>query len=350
MASSTQTPIIFTIARMNPPHPGHMFLVSELLVDALQQNATSIYLLLSNSQDGTDNPLECDNTEQEIDKKRLVGEMVSNVKSQMAAATQKLKDKLQGIEIVIKCFSQNPFSSLAGIISNKQDIDLRMIVGIDRSSFFTSFRNWYLLNDTNVNKVQVRLLTRSEDDSEDDESSVQSMSATKIRNLVREYKKSSDEGKKVIMNNLSQYYEGYVEPTNVETLVDVLSQNLEDIKTKNKNARKPKPKPKPAASDGLLLTEMRGSATWYNLLEQQIEKKIFESNNPKSNVTKANTDYSKKWLSWANQQMVSRDEVGVGVGGKPTKSKKPMKTKKRITFRNNKGRVKRNTKRNNYKK
>ena len=32
------TPIIFTIARMNPPHPGHMFLVSELLADAVKKS------------------------------------------------------------------------------------------------------------------------------------------------------------------------------------------------------------------------------------------------------------------------------------------------------------------------
>ena len=138
------TPIIFTIARMNPPHPGHMFLVSELLADALRNHATKIYILLSSSQDAEDNPMPCENPDSDPniidDKKKLVKKMAESVKSQMAAANPGVQD----IEVIVICFSSFPFAPLYEIMSDEPDVELRMVVGIDRFSFFSSLSLVYI--------------------------------------------------------------------------------------------------------------------------------------------------------------------------------------------------------------
>lgn len=324
------TPIIFTIARMNPPHPGHMFLLSELLADALAKNATTIYILLSSSQDGVDNPLDCENLDSDPDiiddKKKLVEKMAESVKSQMAAANP----KVTAIKVEVICFGSVPFSPLYDVMGDEPDVELRMIVGIDRFSFFGSLCSMFLLSDTPVNKVSVKLLTRTEDD---EPGGVKSMSATKIRNLVRDYKKASERDKQAIMEKLNKVYEGYVDPGDVKPLVDVLSQRLEDIPLKHKKSSKPPVYPLGVESLGLL-TEERGSKNWVEQMQDKIEKN-------EAKIAKKRDEKIESWLEWANSlHIASRAEVG----GKPRKTKR-TKTIKRRTRRHNK----RNT-RNNYKK
>jgi len=344
--ASPPSPIIFTIARMNPPHPGHMFLVSELLADALEQNATTIYILLSSSQDGVDNPLDCENPDSDPniidDKKKLVKKMAESVKSQMAPANPKVTD----IKVEVICFGSVPFSPLHKVMGDEPDVELRMIVGIDRFTFFGSLCSMFLLNNTSVNKVSVKLLTRTEDD---EPGGVKSMSATKIRNLVRDYKKASEKDKETIfMPQLNKVYEGYVDPRDIKPLVDVLSARLEEIPLKHKKASKAPVYPPGVESIGVL-TEERGSENW----KEQMHEKIAKN---EEKVAKKRDEKIESWLEWANSlHLPSREEVSseVGdkaeVGGKPKKTKqKQRKTMKRKTMR----RIRRKTKpsRNYYKK
>lgn len=344
--ASPPTPIIFTIARMNPPHPGHMFLISELLADALATNATTIYILLSSRQDGVDNPLDCDSRDPDIiDKKRLVDEMVNSVKRQMATANPEVRDNLQLIEVVIICIVGNTFSPLSSIMSGKQNIDLRMIVGIDRSEFYDSLCSMYLFNDTPVNQVSVKLLTRTEDD----EGGVESMSATKIRDLMRGY--VSKENKADVDAQMNKVYEGYVIPENIVRLVDALSKNLVEVKKDDQEKESKPKKSKPAPRVESFLTETRHSDDW----NVKMQKKIAIN---EAKVAKKSDDKIEIWFDWAESigfNIPSRAEVGakVGdkaeVGGKLKKTKqKRRKTMKRRTMR----RIRRKTKtsRNYYKK
>jgi hypothetical protein len=332
---------------MNPPHPGHMFLVSELLVDALRNHATTIYILLSSSQDGVDNPLDCENPDSDPniidDKKKLVKKMAESVKSQMAPANPKVTD----IKVEVICFGSVPFSPLYEIMSDEPDVELRMIVGIDRFTFFGSLCSMFLLNNTSVNKVSVKLLTRTEDD---EPGGVKSMSATKIRNLVRDYKKASEDDKKTIMDQLNKVYEGYVDPRDIKPLVDVLSARLEEIPLKHKKASKAPVYPPGVESIGVL-TEERGSENW----KEQMHEKIAKN---EEKVAKKRDEKIESWLEWANSlHLPSSEEVGdeakVGdkaeVGGKSKKTKQKRRiTMKRKTMR----RIRRKTKtfRNYYKK
>jgi len=334
------TPIIFTIARMNPPHPGHMFLVSELLADALRNHATKIYILLSSSQDRVDNPMPCENPDSDPniidDKKKLVKKMAESVKSQMAAENPEVEDEVKDIEVIVICFGSVPFSPLNDIMGDEPDVELRMVVGIDRFTFFSSLCSMFLLNNTPVNKVSVKLLTRSEDD---EPGGVKSMSATKIRNLVRDYKKESPAGKEAIMGQLNKVYERYVESKNIKELVDVLCERLEDIPLKHKPMSKASAYPL-AEQSICLLSEERGSKNWNEQMHNKIEKNEAKNAENAKNAKKPDENI-KKWLTWAaSLHLLSREEVGAEeeagdgakVGGNSNKTKR-MKTMTRKTMR-----------------
>ena len=282
------TPIIFTIARMNPPHLGHMLLVSELFADALEQNATNIYILLAIYQDAEDNPLDfSSNDPNTIDKKRLVSEMISNVKRQMAIEN----NNISYIEFKIICidkYSSTPLYELMNSKPYNENVELRMIVGTDRFSFFDSFYSAFLLNNTPVNKIRIKFLKRS-----DDGSGVESMSATKIRNLVRDYKKASENNKPAIIAKLNKIYEGYVDPENIKLLVKVLSERLKDVPLGRKKASDDPGYPLAKDSHGIL-TEERGSKNWIEKMKSQIIIKINEAKNPNPNH-----DNIVDWLAWA---------------------------------------------------
>ena len=51
--------IIFSIARMNPPTPGHMFLIETLIREAIDKNVNDVYVILSKTNNNQDDPIPC---------------------------------------------------------------------------------------------------------------------------------------------------------------------------------------------------------------------------------------------------------------------------------------------------
>lgn len=49
---------IFTVARMNPPTPGHFELIQKMLEEAIRHNVKKIHIILSSKTDSVKNPLE----------------------------------------------------------------------------------------------------------------------------------------------------------------------------------------------------------------------------------------------------------------------------------------------------
>jgi hypothetical protein len=56
--------IIFTIARMNPPTPGHIYLLENMIELALKNNVSQINIILSSTVDDEKNPVECEEKRQ----------------------------------------------------------------------------------------------------------------------------------------------------------------------------------------------------------------------------------------------------------------------------------------------
>lgn len=95
LSSAKEQQIIFTIARMNPPTPGHMKLIKKLIVEA---KTVKIYILLQAGEKAgkeKQNPLTCS------EKKRFLLEMIKNLgeagkKVEVVCADDKLnKDCIQ---------------------------------------------------------------------------------------------------------------------------------------------------------------------------------------------------------------------------------------------------------------
>ena len=63
---SLENTIIFTIARMNPPTPGHIYLLENMIEKALDANVNKINIILSATIDTEKNPIECEEKRQII--------------------------------------------------------------------------------------------------------------------------------------------------------------------------------------------------------------------------------------------------------------------------------------------
>ena len=73
MAAEQFQHFIFTIARMNPPTPGHLLIIEELINEALTKEAGEVYVILSKSNETNDDPLDCQ-TKKEVILKMLTSE------------------------------------------------------------------------------------------------------------------------------------------------------------------------------------------------------------------------------------------------------------------------------------
>lgn len=83
--------IIFTIARMNPPTPGHLFLVQKLIDKAIALNVDEVYIILSKSNDDNENPILCEEKQIMLGKIDDVSKtMINALKQRMIAETPSL--------------------------------------------------------------------------------------------------------------------------------------------------------------------------------------------------------------------------------------------------------------------
>ena len=170
--------IIFTISRMNPPTPGHLLLIKELINEAIRQNAPTVYVILSKNNENNENPIDCQ------EKITILGNtydpihnMVQVLKNNMKLlARQELEQsalesynyKIDNINVVFICVrpeDKTPFSTLSYIINLYPQIpnslNLFMIIGEDRAvDFFDNITNTFLFGRESINSVNGRILPR----------------------------------------------------------------------------------------------------------------------------------------------------------------------------------------------
>ena len=90
--------IIFTIGRMNPPTPGHMGLVKNLIERAIQFGENKVGIILSHSVDSEKNPLECKEK-----REFILSGLIDALKQQMKREGRFPPDKIDEIQLVIVC-------------------------------------------------------------------------------------------------------------------------------------------------------------------------------------------------------------------------------------------------------
>lgn len=154
--------IIFTIARMNPPTPGHLNVIKELIKKGIETNdkimeedtnktkVTDVYIILSKTMDNNENPIPCNEKIDVLgssDDKTVVDTMIHSLKEEMMTESIE-KDKINNINVVCICVDDikgaTPFSQLGSLIYNSYgnvNVDLFLIVGEDRIEMLNSIES-----------------------------------------------------------------------------------------------------------------------------------------------------------------------------------------------------------------
>ena len=258
--------IIFTIARMNPPTPGHLFLVQKLIDKAIALNVDEVYIILSKSNDDNENPILCEEKQIMLGKIDDVSKtMINALKQRMIAetpATEKQR-QIQNIRVNTIC-SSNMFAPLMQLINDRAgvpDINLIVFMGEDRKDFIDSIAKFFVIDEKQswpmVNSIMGIDLMREDMDmykgiSKDPAKlrdldmttvPVNAMSASFVRNIVKNKNKEK----------FTELYSPYLDQAKIDLLYPSIQAGL----------AKPEPKPKPKGVNKLNYTYpmIKGSLT-----------------------------------------------------------------------------------------
>jgi nicotinic acid mononucleotide adenylyltransferase len=199
--------IIFSLARMNPPTPGHMFLIETLISEAIDKNVNDVYVILSKTNDNEDDPIPCPEKINVLSNDALKS-MVKSLKQKMiseAGENVELIRKIERINVHTICVPEvpraTPFTPLIPIIGAKEgipNVNLILIIGDDRKNMVDSITDFFF-KWPNIFSVDARILPREEMDEFKEKSKdraklntlvisevpINAMSASFVRNIVR---------------------------------------------------------------------------------------------------------------------------------------------------------------------
>jgi nicotinic acid mononucleotide adenylyltransferase len=232
--------IIFTMGRMNPPTPGHLFLIETLIDKAIENNTNEVFIILSKTVDNDKNPIPCP------EKINVLIPMIDLVKEKMKEKNPINADKIQNINIIMLCVPDIPgsgmFTPLIDIINKKQEqlgnVKLYFVSGDDRADLFKQiekyFSSWKQISSiegadldrkgeqTNKGELteaeKLLLLTPEELDSKDMSSiPINAMSASFVRMLVKYNKR----------DKFKELYSPYLNEEQIDHLYDLIQLGFE---------------------------------------------------------------------------------------------------------------------------
>jgi len=172
---TNENTILFTVGRMNPPTPGHLHLIRQLIEEGIQKNIQRVYVILSKTHNLDDNAIENTNPIKCEEKVALLcanndvlDSMVSRLKTTMIAETTDLsaREKIRNMNVVCLCVpptGASPFSVIGQLIHDRVDtpeLHLFLLIGEDRATMIDSVRKVFTKitpeNDDNKNVKSVR--------------------------------------------------------------------------------------------------------------------------------------------------------------------------------------------------
>jgi nicotinic acid mononucleotide adenylyltransferase len=306
----TDNTIIFTLARMNPPTPGHLFLIQKLIEQGIEKNVEKVYVILSKTNDNNENPISC------TKKMIVLGEhsdtsktMINSIKEKMKSETTDVHMKRKINDIIVEniCVSEEKsstlFTTIFSISNNypeSNDLNLFLIIGDDRKNMLDSLSDFFLKQER-FNSVDGLILDREnmgdfkEKSSNKDTLSgmvmknvpISAMSASFVRNIVKNNNKEK----------FIELYSPYLEEEKIDMLYQAIKKGLE----------LPSPKKKSESSSNKLKYE-------YPVTKHEIDLNIKRKKNKELSPPKKSGKKTKKVLTPPKK------------GGKKIK-----KTNKRIT-------------------
>ena len=225
---TNENTLICTLARMNPPTPGHLFVIRKLIQEAIAHDIDNVYVILSKTNNDKNNPITCQM------KKQVLGEgeygvsnkMINSLKKKMIneASYKSKASQIQDIAVNLICVpeetKQTPFDQIYPIIKKlKGGVNIIVIVGKDREDMMHSISDFYFKMDE-VNSIDGHAFSRSETEvpTTVTVSKVSTeMSGTTIRKLVRENDKET----------FKSVYSPYLDELNIENLYAKIKEGME---------------------------------------------------------------------------------------------------------------------------
>jgi len=260
-ASLPEETFIFTIARMNPPTPGHMFLIRTLIYKALEKGTQHVYVFLSKTRNNDKDPLACPEKEEFLTG---VGHTMIESEKQIMIAESKgaLKVALDAIEVHVICVPEKkhsgereptPVSELMKTVgANPRISELVFIVGEDREKEFGSsvksiFSKWESIRSVEViglkrEGMNALVQTSKANSAAHSKPTVGSISASYVRNLVKHILLAEDKTKASYSKEFQELYEPYLDKPRIERLYQAIVEGFAQ-------PNKPKPKPKKTAKN-----------------------------------------------------------------------------------------------------
>ena len=231
---TTEDKIIFTIARMNPPTPGHKYLIKTMMEKALELNLSRIYLILSSTRDSEKNPIECE------DKRMIIYTSVNEkIKEELKEQYSTKSGEIENIEIEVICmndeiditkYGKHPIISKINYLLGekygypKEGLKMYLIIGEDRMNSY-GFVLDFLINKIPSVGLEIIGLSRP----------AGAISATYIRGLVTS---GREEDKIEFVNNMKEMG---IKDTDIEILYNKLRTNIKPkTKTVKNTTRKTK--------------------------------------------------------------------------------------------------------------
>jgi len=237
---------IFSFVRMNPPTPGHLFLIKTMIDKAIELGINKVYVITSSSLDGK-NPLPCSNetipkAKNKADaaimnnlisgnlafKSQILNDMISSYKNQLINNETELskKNMIQNINVIVLCSVGSPFGFVYNIINTDfiqkgiPKINMFFIVGRDRADFLDTIIDGFKSKDY-INSINGLVLEREGMEALKNtglgkrsisEISQTEYSASFIRNLVKNNQK----------DEFIEVYSQYLSPDEIEKLYNTI--------------------------------------------------------------------------------------------------------------------------------
>jgi len=164
--------IIFSMVRMNPPTPGHLEVISNLIMEAITKGVTRVFVILSKTNDNNEDPIPCPEKIQALgEPDRRDQTMINSLKSQMMSKEpdQQYKQKIQAMRVELICVPDvkgaTPFSVIMQIVGSPEfrripDVNLFLTIGADRINMVDSITQIMEKSFPNVNSVNYKALPR----------------------------------------------------------------------------------------------------------------------------------------------------------------------------------------------
>ncbi len=247
--------IIFTLARMNPPTPGHLYLIRRLIEEAINKNVNDVYIFLSKTNDNNENPIACQ------EKINVLGNFDDISKTMINSEKQKMidetSDPLKKIQIkninvhsicVPNIKGATPFTPLSDLLKGKKnilDIHLFMIIGDDRKEMFDRITDFFFKKWDNINSVDGIILPREEmsqyknltkdpaalDSLDISTVPINAMSASFVRNIVKNHRR----------DKFHDLYAPYLDESKIPELYEMILNGVETLPPNKAVDSEPKP-------------------------------------------------------------------------------------------------------------